>query len=149
MQPPLRGVAARADEDHVIADRARAPEAERGPGAEPPPGDDPVEQQLRVVEEAPRRFADLRIGQDLGEGPAQLPRGEEGRPVDVRQERLDGEVVEVVDSERSGPGDVRLRPVELGPAAPRLGQRQQRAQALARGEVLARATEYDIGLWLR
>ena len=81
-------------EDDVVAVAMRRPEPDDRLRREPLPGDDLFEHPLRVVEQRPRSIAELGVVEDRRVAAAQAPRVEERRPVDVRHELGDVDVVE-------------------------------------------------------
>src|SRR6185369_8016061 len=80
-----------------------------------------------------------RLVEDLRETPAQLPGLEERIPVDERLDALERDVVEHADAEERRRLDV--AEVEHRTAAPRLGDRQDRPVARARGLFFAQPVE--------
>ena len=94
---------------HIVAVAAAAPQADHAARLQPMFGDDPVEHLLRIGEQAARAFADDRVVEDRGIIARQLPRAEEGRPVDMRLQVAQRPFAEMVE-----PGLQRRRRLALG-----------------------------------
>ena len=82
--------------EDVVPFALAAPQSDRRARRDPALGDDLVEHLLRVLEQVAGAFADHRIVEDRGVIAGQLPRAEEGRPVDRGFQILERPVAEMV-----------------------------------------------------
>ena len=86
----------------VVADRIGGEEPDDTVGGEPFVGDDLLEHHLRIVEQLARGLTHARGVEDIGVAPLDLPGREEGCPVDVVAQVLEGVVEELGDARREG-----------------------------------------------
>ena len=122
--------AGREDLDVVRADGAGGEEAEHGSRLEPALGHDPVEHRPGVVVERAGRLADHRVVEDPGKAPGELPRVEERRPVDPRDDVGERVARKHPAAEEAGAGRGVARPVGGEAVRARLRERARPPGAL-------------------
>ena len=121
----------RVDLDIVVINRVGRIQADDRSRGQQPVADNPIEQFRRVLVQRRRLLSDGGIVQNGREFSAELPRLEEGSPIDAMHELVEGIRLKHLWPQRGRSGWLVCGPAQVDPTAPSFGDRQEGGLCLA------------------